>query len=151
MSTWYFEDFEPGQTFDLGTYPPLTEEDIISFAGQWDPQYFHLDPEGAKESIFKGLVASGWHTGAILMRLFVLHFPGMGSSQGSPGLDNIRFLRPVRPGDSLSGQFTVVETHPSASRPNLGKLRSKMVLTNQDGDQVCSVEAWGFYRRRSAS
>ena len=146
--THYFEDFAAGQTFDLGTYPPLSEDDIITFARQWDPQYFHVDPEAAKESMFKGLVASGWHTCVILMNLFVNNFPDLGASQGSPGLENIRFVRPVRPGDSLSGRVMVLETQPSSRRPTSGKVRTRMELANQDGDLVCSVEAWGLYARR---
>lgn len=147
--TRFFEDFEPGQTFDLGTYPPLSEDDIITFARQWDPQYFHVDPEAAKDSMFKGLVASGWHTCVILMNLFVTNFPGLGASLGSPGLDNVRFIRPVRPGDSLSGRLTVLDTQPSSSRPAAGKVQTRMELLNQEGDLVCSVQAWGFYARRS--
>lgn len=148
--TRWFEDFAPGQTFDLGTYPPLSEAEIVDFARQWDPQYFHLDAVAAKDSIFQGLVASGWHTGAIVMRLFVDNFLGTVASQGSPGLEQVRFLRPVRPGDELTGRYTVLETEPSASRPGIGKVRSRMELTNQHGEAVLLVEAWGFFGRRPA-
>src|SRR2546425_194255 len=98
----------------------------MDFARQWDPQPFHTDPELAKESMFGGLVASGWHTGAIAMRMMVttLHTAG----QGSPGLERVRFLRPVRPGDELSGRYTVLEAVPSASRPALGKVHSRVEL-----------------------
>ena len=94
----YFEDFAPGDVVELGTYPPLSEEEIITFARQWDPQPFHVDPASARDSIFGGLVASGWHTGAISMRLLVEGLLSRAASRGSPGIDRIRFLRPVRPG-----------------------------------------------------
>jgi acyl dehydratase len=144
----YFDDFQPGQTIELGTYPPLTEEEIIEFAQQWDPQYFHLDPVAAKESIFGGLVASGWHTGAIAMRLLVGNLVKDVAGQGSPGLEQVRFVKPVRPGDELSGRYIVLETELSASRPALGKLKSRCELRNQDGDVVFSMESWAFMSRR---
>ncbi|MGH9000545.1 MAG: MaoC family dehydratase [Acidimicrobiia bacterium] len=144
----YFEDFPPGQVTELGSYPPLTEEQIVEFARQWDPQYFHVDPVRAKESLFGGLVASGWQTGAILMRLYVDNVLASSASLGSPGLDQIRFLRPVRPGDRLAGRQTVLEAEESASRPGVGKLRSRFELFNQDGDAVFMMEAWGLFQRR---
>lgn len=147
----YFEDLSPGQVFDIGTYPPLTEADIIDFARQWDPQYFHVDPEAAKDSIFEGLVASGWHTGAILMRLLVDNFLSSAATEGSPGLEQVRFLRPVRPGDQLRGTYEVLETQPSASRPNLGKVRTKIQLFNRAGEAVLLVESWGFFTRRGSA
>jgi acyl dehydratase len=137
-----------GDVVDLGTYPPLSEADIVDFARQWDPQPFHVDPERARHSIFGGLVASGWHTGAIAMRLLVDGLLSQGAVQGSPGAEHIRFRRPVRPGDSLSGRFRVLATSPSASRPGLGKIVSRTELFNQHGEVVLSMDATSFYDRR---
>src|SRR5687768_14510968 len=127
----YFEDFAPGQVYELGSYPPISEEDIISFARQWDPQPFHTDPERARETMWGGLIASGWHTGAIAMRLLVDGLLSRCATQGSPGVDHVRFRRPVRPGDALSARQTILETEPSASRPLMGKVRALTELVNQ--------------------
>ena len=148
MDGRYFEDFRPGEVIDLGTYPELTESEIISFALQWDPQPFHVDPEAAKESIFGGLIASGWHTGAIAMRLLVDALLSKSHSQGSPGLDQIRFHRPVRAGDRLTGRYTVLEAEPSAKRPRLGKVMSRIELLNERGEAVLSIVSTGFFDRR---
>jgi acyl dehydratase len=144
----YFEDFAVGEVVELGSYPPLSEAEIIDFARQWDPQPFHVDPERARRSIFGGLVASGWHTGAIAMRLLVDGLLSQGAVQGSPGAEHIRFRRPVRPGDSLSGRFTVLAASPSVTRPSLGKVVSLTELFNQNGEVVLSMEATTFYDRR---
>jgi acyl dehydratase len=136
---------------ELGTFPPLSEADIVDFARRWDPQPFHLDPARARDSIFGGLVASGWHTGAIAMRLMVEGLLSCSATQGSPGIDNIRFLRPVRPGDRLSGRFTVLEASPSASRPRLGKVLGRTELLNQNGEVVLSLDGTGFYERREGA
>lgn len=148
MALKYFEDLSPGQVIELGTSPEITEAEIIAFARQWDPQPFHVDPEAARDSIFGGLVASGWHTGAMLMRLLVESVLSQYHSQGSPGLERVRFLRPVRPGDVLTGRYTVLEAVPSASRPSIGKVRAVSELVNQRGEVAVSLESWGFYRRR---
>lgn len=146
----YFEDFRPGETIDLGSYPELTEEEIVSFARRWDPQPFHVDPVAAKESIFGGLIASGWHTGAIAMRLLVDRVLSRSASQGSPGVEAIRFLRPVRPGARLSGRYTVLETVPSASRPGIGKVKSRIELVDEHGEVVLTITSTGFFDRREA-
>ncbi len=150
-SLLYFEDFAPGQIYELGTYPALSEDDIIAFARQWDPQPFHVDPERAKETMWGGVIASGWHTGAIAMRLLVDGLLSRCATQGSPGVDHVRFRRPVRPGDVLSGRQTVLETEPSASRPQMGKVRALTELVNQHGETVVSMEGVGFYDRRPES
>ncbi len=151
MSLKYFEDLAVGQVIELGTSAEITEEEIIDFARQWDPQPFHIDPEAAKDSLFKGLIASGWHTGAILMRLLVDGLLSHYHSEGSPGLERIRFLMPVRPGDRLTARYTVLEAAPSASRPQIGKVRAKSELINQRGEVTVSVESWGFFTRRPES
>ncbi|MDQ3945603.1 MAG: MaoC family dehydratase [Actinomycetota bacterium] len=147
----HFEDFLPGQVIELGTFPPVSEDDIISFARQWDPQPFHTDPERAKQSMWGGIIASGWHTGAIAMRLLVDGLLSRCASQGSPGVDHVRFRLPVRPGDVLSGRHTIIETSPSASRPRMGKIRAVTELVNQRGETVVSMDAVGFYDRRDST
>ncbi len=139
----YFENFQVGDTFVLGSLK-VTEEDIIAFAKQFDPQPFHIDPERAKDSIFGGLVASGCHILSLFMRLFydgVLHET---ASIGSPGADEIRWLTPVRPGDVLSGRFAVLEKRHSRSRPNLGIIHSSCALFNQAGDVVMTMKGVHF-------
>ena len=142
-----FEDFSVGESIDLGAAPPVTEEEIVTFARRWDPQPFHLDPVRAKESMFGGLIASGWHTGAVAMRLLVDGLLSHADSQGSPGIDHIRFLRPVRPGDVLSGTYTVLDLSPSLRRPT-GKLRGLLELRNQEGEVVLSMESMSFLARK---
>ena len=144
----HFEDFAPGQVFELGSFPPVTEDDIISFARQWDPQPFHIDPEAARKTMWGGVIASGWHTGAITMRLLVDGLLSRCATQGSPGVDHVRFRRPVRPGDVLSGRHTILETSPSNSRPGMGKIKALTELVNQHGETVVSMEGVGFYDRR---
>jgi acyl dehydratase len=144
----YFEDFRPGQEVDLGSHT-VTEEEIIGFARQWDPQPFHVDPEAAKESVFGGLIASGWHTGAIWMRGYVDTLLGP-ASQGSPGLEEVRWLVPVRPGDTLSSRLTVLETTPSERRADRGTVRIRGEMVNQEGVTVLSMVSRAHFGRRSA-
>lgn len=144
MQKLYFEDFHVGVSFDLGSIS-VTQEEIIAFARQFDPQLFHLDLEQAKASFFGELVASGWHTCALYMRLLVDGLFSKVDSMGSPGVDDIRFLQAVRPGDILSGRFTIIETRPSKSRPYLGILRAQGELYNQHGEQVLSMVSTHFF------
>jgi acyl dehydratase len=142
-----FEDFQPGQVFELGS-TSVTEEEIVAFARQFDPQPFHVDPQAAQESVFGGLIASGWHTGSLWMRLYVDSMLGGPSSQGSPGIEELRWLAPVRPGDTLSGRLTVLETTPSERRPDRGTVRIRGELVNQDGVTVRSMVSRGHFGRR---
>jgi acyl dehydratase len=142
-----FEDFQPGQVFELGS-TSVTEEEIVAFARQFDPQPFHVDPQAAQESVFGGLIASGWHTGSLWMRLYVDSMLGGPSSQGSPGIEELRWLAPVRPGDTLSGRLTVLETTPSERRPDRGTVRIRGELVNQDGVTVLSMVSRGHFGRR---
>jgi acyl dehydratase len=144
----YFEDFTVGQVFELGTLPPLSEEEIIDFARQWDPQPFHTDPLAAKESIYGGLIASGWQTALRTMRLQVDTLLNDTDAQGSPGVENIRFRKPVRAGDRLSARWTVLVAEPSARRPALGKILGRTELIDEGGDVVYSVEGWSLVGRR---
>ena len=149
MSTiqWYWEDMQVGQVRDLGS-ATLTREEIVDFANQFDPQPFHLDEEAARQSVFGGLCASGWHTCSLAMRLMVTNFLCHTSSMGSPGLENIRWLKPVFPGDTLRLQTTVLETRPMGTRPDIGMTRNRWEMFNQHGDKVLHMEGWGMFKRR---
>lgn len=142
-----FEDFEPGQVYELGS-TTVTEDDIVAFAREFDPQPFHVDPEAAAESVFGGLVASGWHTGAMWMRLYVDSMLGGPSGQGSTGIEELRWLAPVRPGDTLHGRLTVLEATPSERRPDRGTVRIRGEMVNQDGVTVLSMVSRGHFGRR---
>ena len=142
-----WEDLQVGQVRQLGQIKP-TREDIIAFAKQFDPQPFHLDDEAAKASVFGALCASGWHTCALAMRLMVTEFLCHTSSMGSPGLENIKWLKPVFPDDELRLQTTVLETKPMGKRPDIGMTRNLWEMFNQHGDKVLHMEGWGMFRRR---
>ena len=144
---WYWEDFSLGEVRDLGHITP-TREDIIAFASQFDPQPFHLDDEAGKASMFGGLCASGWHTCSMAMRLMVTNFLHETSSLGSPGLENIKWLKPVYPNDTLRLQTTVQETKPMGRRPDVGMTRNVWEMFNQHGEKVLHMEGWGMFRRR---
>jgi acyl dehydratase len=144
---WYFEDFHPGQEIDLGTRS-VSEDEIIAFASQFDPQPFHVDPEAAAGSIYGGVIASGWHTCSMMMRMVVDGLMARSSSMGSPGLDSVRWLRPVRPGDTLQVRYVTKDVKASNSRPDRGVVWSKWVATNQHGEEVCTIEGMGMFARR---
>ena len=143
-----FDDFEPGQVYELGS-KVVSEDEIVAFARQFDPQPFHLDPEAAKDSVFGGLIASGWHTGAMWMRLYVDSLLGGASGQGSSGIEELRWLAPVRPGDTLSGRLIVLEATASESHPDRGTVRIRGEMVNQDGVTVMSMVSRGRFARRS--
>ena len=142
-----FDDFEAGQVFELGSHE-VTEEEILAFARQWDPQPFHVDPAAAEKSSFGGLIASGWHTGALWMRLYVDSLLGGAAGMGSPGIEELRWLAPVRPGDTLTGRLAVLETTPSQRRPDRGTVRIRGEMLNQDGVTVMSMVSRGHFGRR---
>jgi acyl dehydratase len=145
----YFEDFQIGDTFDLGSLT-VTSEEIIAFARQFDPQYFHTDPQRAQDSIFGGLVASGWHIGSLFMRLLVDGLFSKIESIGSPGLDQVRWLQPVRPNDILHGRLTVIDARVSRSRPTMGILRSNCELFNQRNELLMTLIGIHFVGRQPA-
>jgi acyl dehydratase len=144
---WYFEDFFPGQEIPLGTRS-VTEEEIIAFARQFDPQPFHVDPDAAQDSIFGGVIASGWHTCSMMMRKVVDALLSESSSMGSPGLDGVRWIVPVRPGDTLNVSYLTTKVKASNSRPDRGVVWSKWIATNQHGEVVCTIEGMGMFKRR---
>jgi acyl dehydratase len=146
----YFEDFTPGQTIELGTHT-ITKDEIVAFARQFDPQVFHLDEDAAKRTIYGGLIASGWHTGSLTMRLLYEGVVKDTVSLGSPGVDELRWLKPVRPGDTLSARLTVTECVPSRSKPDRGVVKSTIELRNQHGDVVVSSKGLSLFGRRPAS
>ena len=148
MPDYTFEDFAAGQVYELGSRT-ITEAEIVDFARQWDPQPFHVDLEAAKESVFGGLIASGWQTGAIWMRMYVDAMLGT-AARGSPGIEELRWLAPVRPGDTLSGRLTVLEATPSATRPDRGTIRIRGEMVNQDGVTVMAMTSRGHFGRRSS-
>ena len=129
----WFEDYVPGTVHDLGS-EAVDEQEVIAFARRFDPQPFHLDKERAKKSPFGRLIASGWHTASMAMRLIVDHYLSETSSEGSPGIDQLRWLQPVHPGDQLSVRVTILDARRSRSRPERGIVRSQIETLNQDGD-----------------
>jgi acyl dehydratase len=147
MAKLYWEDFRVGDVLAMGNHT-FSEQEIIAFARQYDPQPFHTDPVAAKESFFKGLIASGWHTVAIAMRLTVQSYLTRAASLGSPGVDNVRWLAPVRPGDTISYRRVVLDSRASASKPGVGLVRSRVEALNQDGETVMTFEGWGMFGRR---
>ncbi|MCC4297593.1 MaoC family dehydratase [Aurantimonas coralicida] len=130
-----YEDFTEGLEIDLGPYP-VTRNEVIEFAREFDPQPFHLDEEAAKDTLLGGLSASGWHSCAMMMRMMADAYILDSSSQGSPGVEYVRWKRPVRPGDVLHGTARVVSRRLSSKRPTLGILKITTDLRNQTGETV---------------
>lgn len=143
----YWEDFVVGETAKLGEHT-FSAEEIVEFARKYDPQPFHVDPAAAAASVFGGLIASGWHTCAVAMRILCDSYINRSISLGSPGVDSIRWLKPVRPGDTLTYRRVVLESRASGSRPNAGLVKSRTEALNQRGELVLSMEAWGMFGRR---
>jgi len=143
----YFEDFKPGDVIELGART-ITKERILAFAREFDPQPFHTDEEAAKRSIYGGLLASGWHTGSLLMRILYDGLLHDAASLGSPGIDELRWLEPVRPGDTLAGRMTIREAIPSRSKPDRGIIRSLSEMRNQHGAVVLSIRGLSLIGRR---
>ena len=136
----YAEDFQIGRRYGSATHH-VTANEIVEFARSYDPQYFHTDPQAASRSIWGGLVASGWHSCSLFMRLLVDGHLKHVESIASPGVDEIRWLKPVRPGDMLSGRLTVIEKTPSKSGARRGALRTLGELFNQKGECVMTLKA----------
>jgi len=147
----YFEDVEVGATDRFGEYH-VTREEVVEFAGKYDPQPFHLSDEAAAATHFKRLAASGWHTCAMTMSMFVAHMQlHPQAALGAAGVDELRWLKPVYPGDTLSCEVTILEKTPSRSRPDMGSLRSQMTVFNQHDEPVMRFIALGLIRRRPAA
>jgi acyl dehydratase len=136
----YFEDYVPGSIHEFGSIT-VEQEEVITFAKKFDPQDFHTDPEAAKQTIFGGLIASGWHTAGLMMRLYADYYLSKIASLSSPGVDELRWKLPVRPGDELSLRVTVTEARRSNSKPDRGIVRSFIEVLNQNHEVVLSMSA----------
>jgi len=139
----YFEDYRAGDIHQFGAVE-VTEAEIIAFAEKYDPQFIHTDPEAASAGMYGGLIASGWMTGSLMMRLYADHYLSRIASLGSPGVDELRWIKPVRPGDTLSVRVTIEETKRSQSKPDRGIVRSFIEVLNQRGEIVMSMRAVNF-------
>jgi acyl dehydratase len=144
---YYWEDFTPGLALKLGS-TTVTREAVLEFASQFDPQPFHLDDAAAEGSLFKKLAASGWHTCAMMMRLMCDGYLNDSAGLGSPGVDNLRWLKPVYPGDTLTGEMEVMEARVMNSKPHVGLVLSHWRVRNQDGAEVLTMQGWGMFARR---
>jgi acyl dehydratase len=146
---YYWEDFKVGDTSWLGE-KVVDKEETIAFATAYDPQPFHIDEAAAKESFFGGLIASGWHTCAMVMRMMVDSYLRDSASLGSPGVENVRWLKPVRPGDTIRAQRRVLETRASQTKPRIGIVKHRWEVFNQHDELVMSMEGYGMFERRDA-
>jgi acyl dehydratase len=144
---YYWEDFPAGWTCEYGSRT-LSEEEIIAFASDWDPQRFHTDPRAAKDTPYGGIIASGWHTGSVMMRMMCDAYLSEAACIGSPGIEDWRFAAPVRPGDTLRYRATVLEARASASKPDRGIVKWHWELLNQRGEVAVSMTGTQFFLRR---
>ena len=144
---YWFEDFPAGKVIEYGSRT-LSQEEIVAFARDWDPQRYHVDPQAGEQTHFGGLIASGWHSGCVMMRLMCDAYLNESSCVGSPGIDEWRFALPVRPGDTLRYRATVLDARPSASRPDRGVLKFHWELLNQKDEVVVSMIGTQFWLRR---
>ena len=150
IRTWAYEDFVEGATLDLGT-KLVTAEEIVAFASEFDPQPMHLDEEAGKASLLGGLAASGWHTCCMFMRMMCDRFLLDSTSQGSPGIEYVRWKRPVLAGDTLTGRSTILAKRASQSKPGLGFVTVKSELVNQRDQVVLELENTGMFLTREAA
>jgi acyl dehydratase len=144
----HFEDFVPGEVSEFG---PITidEADVVAFARRYDPQPVHIDRDAATAGPFGGLIASGWHTASLVMRILVEHYLARGAALASPGVDELRWLQPVRPGDVLRVRVTVLEARRSRSKPDRGLVRTRIEALNQDDAVVMSMIAMNLFLCRA--
>jgi acyl dehydratase len=144
---YYWEDFAAGRVIPLGS-KTVTREETLAFAAAFDPQPFHLDDAAAEASLFKRLSASGWHTCAMTMRLMCDGYLNDSAGLGSPGVDELRWLKPVYPGDTLSAEMTVLESRVMKSKPHVGLVLSRWRVSNQLGEDVMTMQGWGMFAVR---
>jgi acyl dehydratase len=144
-----FEDFVVGDAIACGPRT-VTAEEIVAFASQFDPQPFHVDAEAGARSIYGSLIASGWHTASLAMRMACDGYLLDSTSAGSPGIDALRWIRPVRAGDTIRSEIVTVETRPSQSRPDRGVVVSEWRVFNQDDDLVMTMRGMGMFLKRTA-
>ena len=145
---YFWEDFELNKVVNLGTYK-FTREEIIKFGKKFDPQYFHISPKLSEMSEFKGLIASGWHTCAAIMKLMCERFLNDTNTLGSPGLNNLKWLHPVRPGDKITGYWNVINKRESLSKPAIGIIELKIYGINQDNIKVIKMDPTVFIYKKS--
>ena len=143
----YWEDFTVGRVMPLGS-TPVKREETLAFAQAFDPQAFHLDDAAAEASLFKKLSASGWHTCSMTMRLMCDGYLNDSAALGSPGVDELRWLKPVYPGDTISAEMTVLEARVMNSKPHVGLVLSRWRVFNQDGADVMTMQGWGMFAVR---
>jgi acyl dehydratase len=146
----YFEDYHKGAVFEYGPIS-VSEVEIIDFAKRFDPQVMHVDPQAASRGPFKGLIASGWHTIGLMMRLFADNYISAVASLASPGVDEVRWYKPVRPDDALRLRVSILETKTSRSKPDRGMVHSLLEGIDQNGDTVASLKAMNLIGLRMAS
>lgn len=149
MTDRWLEDYQVGDVQQLGPVS-VDESEVVQFGRRYDPQPFHTDPEAAAAGPFGGLIASGWQTCALMMSVFATDYLSHASSLGSPGIDELRWRRPVRPGQALTVRTTVEETRPSKSKPDRGLVRTRIEMVDESGDVVCSMLALNMVRSRPA-
>jgi acyl dehydratase len=145
----WWEDIRPGDVLELGSVD-VREDEVVAFAQSYDPQPFHVDPQAAARTPFGGLIASGWHTAALFMGLYVRGFLKDTASLGSPGVEELRWLVPVRPGDELRGRVTIIDAWPSERTPGRGTVVSRCEALNQHDEVVMRMTARGHFARRPA-
>ena len=146
----WFEDYVPGQVHAFGEMR-VDEDEVLAFGRRFDPQPFHTDPEAAKATEYGGLIASGWHTAALMMRMYSDHYLSHVATLVSPGVDEVRWLQPVRPGDVLSIRVTVIDARRLRSKPDRGMVRSGVEVLNQRGEPVMSLSGLNFFLCRDGS
>ena len=140
----HFEDFVPGEVSEFGPIA-IDEADVVAFARRYDPQPVHIDADAAARGPFGGLIASGWHTASLVMRILVEHYLARGAALASPGVDELRWLQPVRPGDMLRVRVTVLEARRSRSKPDRGLVRTRIEALNQDSAVVMTMIAMNLF------
>lgn len=147
---YYWEDFKVGEVSEMGRRT-VDKDEVIAFAKQFDPQVFHVDEAAARASMFGGLIASGWHTVSMVMRMMCDNYLLDSASLGSPGVDHVKWLKPVRPGDTIRATRTVLESRRSASRPEIGIVKTLWQVFNQDDELVMTMEGYGMFKVRGAA
>lgn len=143
----YFEDYPVGEVFEFGPIE-VEEDEVRDFATRFDPQPMHIDPDFAARGPFGGIIASGWHTLSLMMRLMVENYSSTVAGLASPGVDEVRWTRPVRPGDRLTLRMTIREARPSRSKPDRGVIFSLAEAVNQDGEVVASFKGMNLILKR---
>ncbi|MEO8040450.1 MAG: MaoC family dehydratase [Betaproteobacteria bacterium] len=147
---YFWEDFKVGEVTEMGRRL-VDRDEVIAFAKDFDPQPFHVDEAAAEASMFGGLIASGWHTCAMVMRIVCDNYLLDAASLGSPGVENVKWLKPVRPGDTIRAMRTVLESRRSGSRPEMGIVKTRWDVFNQNDELVMTIEGFGLFKVRAGA